>query len=67
MPLAAGEADASVMAHARIILVAYDGSELGRRALDAGSDLMGYGSTLAVVGMPTSHRGLTRSRTRPAT
>jgi nucleotide-binding universal stress UspA family protein len=38
------------MSRAKSILVAYDGSEAGRRALDAASDLMGYGSTLAVVG-----------------
>jgi len=42
------------MGRAKIILVAYDGSDLGRRALDAAADLMGYGSTLAVVGVPTS-------------
>jgi len=38
------------MARAKSILVAYDGSQAGRRALDAASELMGYGSTLAVVG-----------------
>lgn len=42
------------MARAKIILVAYDGSEVGRRALDAATDLAGYGSTLAVVGVPNS-------------
>jgi nucleotide-binding universal stress UspA family protein len=42
------------MSHAKSILVAYDGSEEGRRALSAAIDLMGYGSTLAVVGVSTS-------------
>lgn len=36
-------------AHARRILVAYDGSKGAQRALDAAADLVGYGSTLAVV------------------
>jgi nucleotide-binding universal stress UspA family protein len=34
---------------ARRILVGYDGSETGRRALHAAADLVGYGSTLTVV------------------
>ena len=42
------------MARATSILVAYDGSDVGRRALDAAADLVVYGSTLAVVGVPTS-------------
>lgn len=42
------------MAHAKSILVAYDGSEAGRRGLDAAADLMGYGSVLAVVGIRSS-------------
>ena len=42
------------MARAKSILVAFDGSEAGRRALDAAADLMGYGSVLAVVGIRTS-------------
>jgi nucleotide-binding universal stress UspA family protein len=42
------------MARAKIILVAYDGSEVGRRALDAASDLMAYGSTLAVLSVRSS-------------
>lgn len=42
------------MAHAKRILVGYDGSEAGRRALDAAAGLMGYGSTLAVVGVTTT-------------
>jgi nucleotide-binding universal stress UspA family protein len=41
------------MGGAKGILVAYDGSEAGRRALDAAADLVGYGSTLAVVGICT--------------
>ena len=44
-----------VMGRAKSILVAYDGSEAGRRALDAAAELIGYGSTLAVVGI---HEGL---------
>jgi nucleotide-binding universal stress UspA family protein len=36
---------------AKNILVAYDGSDAGRRALEAAADLVGYGSTLAVVAM----------------
>jgi nucleotide-binding universal stress UspA family protein len=31
------------------IVVGYDGSEAAARALDAAADLVGYGSTLAVV------------------
>jgi nucleotide-binding universal stress UspA family protein len=34
---------------ARSILVGYDGSDAAERALDAAADLVGYGSTLAVV------------------
>jgi len=41
------------VSRAKSILVAYDGSEAGRRALDAATELMGYGSTLAVVGVTT--------------
>lgn len=33
----------------RRIVVGYDGSEASRRALEAAADLVGYGSTLAVV------------------
>jgi len=36
---------------ARSIVLAYDGSESSRRALDAAADLVGYGSTLTVVGL----------------
>jgi nucleotide-binding universal stress UspA family protein len=36
-------------AQPRRIVVAYDGSEASRRALDAAADLAGYGSTLSVV------------------
>jgi nucleotide-binding universal stress UspA family protein len=46
--------DPSSVSRARSILVAHDGSEAGRRALDAAADLMGYGSTLAVVSAGTS-------------
>jgi nucleotide-binding universal stress UspA family protein len=41
------------MARAKSIIVAYDGSDAGRRALDAAVDQIGYGSTLAVVGIPS--------------
>lgn len=34
---------------ARRIVVAYDGSEVSERALDAAADLVGYGSSLTVV------------------
>jgi nucleotide-binding universal stress UspA family protein len=37
------------MARSRRIMVGYDGSAAGRRALAAAADLVGYGSTLAVV------------------
>ncbi|HWN22409.1 MAG TPA: universal stress protein [Gaiellaceae bacterium] len=37
----------------RRILVGYDGSEAAGRALDAAADLVGYGSTLAVVTVQT--------------
>jgi nucleotide-binding universal stress UspA family protein len=36
-------------ARPRKIIVGYDGSEGANRALDAAADLVGYGSTLAVV------------------
>jgi nucleotide-binding universal stress UspA family protein len=36
-------------ARPRRIVVGYDGSDASRRALDAAADLVGYGSTLAVV------------------
>jgi nucleotide-binding universal stress UspA family protein len=36
-------------ARPRQILVGFDGSESSRRALDAAADLVGYGSSLAVV------------------
>src|SRR5687767_6553214 len=38
-------------AQARRILLAYDGTESSRRALDAAADVAGYGSTLTVVGV----------------
>jgi nucleotide-binding universal stress UspA family protein len=38
-------------ARARRIVVGYDGSDGSRRALDAAADLVGYGATLAVVGV----------------
>lgn len=37
------------MGRPKSILIAYDGSEAGRRALDAAADLVGYASTVAVV------------------
>lgn len=36
-------------ARPRRIVVGYDGSDASRRALDAAADLVGYGSSLAVV------------------
>jgi nucleotide-binding universal stress UspA family protein len=39
--------------HPRRILVGYDGSAAAVRALDAAADLVGYGSTLAVVTVQT--------------
>jgi nucleotide-binding universal stress UspA family protein len=36
-------------AQPRRIIVGYDGTDAGRRALDAAVELMGYGSTLTVV------------------
>lgn len=36
-------------ANAKKVLVAYDGSKSAQRALDVAADLIGYGSTLAVV------------------
>ena len=42
--------DPGRVSRAKSILVAYDGSENGCRVLDAAAELMGYGSTLAVVG-----------------
>jgi nucleotide-binding universal stress UspA family protein len=53
-------------AHARRILVAYDGSKGAQRALDAAADLVGYGSTLAVVSVgppgPSNDRLVARAR-----
>jgi nucleotide-binding universal stress UspA family protein len=54
MRLLAGPSILRGMSSSRRILVAYDDSEAGRRALDAAEGLMGYGSTLAVVGVTTT-------------
>jgi nucleotide-binding universal stress UspA family protein len=44
-------------AHARKILLGFDGSEAARRALDVAARLTGYGSTLSVVSVfPEGHR-----------
>ena len=43
--------DRFMAARARRIVVGYDGSDVSRRALDAAADLVGYGATLAVVGL----------------
>jgi nucleotide-binding universal stress UspA family protein len=40
-------------ARPRRIMVGYDGSDAARRVLDAAADLVGYGSTLAVVTVQT--------------
>jgi nucleotide-binding universal stress UspA family protein len=42
------------MSRAKRILVAFDGSAAGRRALEAAAELVGYGSTLTVVGADAS-------------
>jgi nucleotide-binding universal stress UspA family protein len=39
------------------IVVGYDGSDAGRRALDAAADLAGYGSLLSVVTVRTRDHG----------
>ena len=44
-------------AGARSILVAYDGSDAGRDALDAAADLAGYGSTVSVAVVPGNGNG----------
>jgi nucleotide-binding universal stress UspA family protein len=44
----------SAVPRAKNILVAYDGTDAARRALDAAADLMGYGSLLSVVGVPSA-------------
>jgi nucleotide-binding universal stress UspA family protein len=36
------------------LLVGYDGSDVGRRALDTAASLLGYGSTLAVASVTTN-------------
>ena len=57
-------------AQPRRIVVGVDGSEAGRRALDAAVQLTGYGSTLTVVNVgangeePTSVLGAARERVR---
>jgi nucleotide-binding universal stress UspA family protein len=47
-------------AQARRILVAFDGSEASRRALDVAARLTGYGSTLAVVSVGRVRNGSVR-------
>jgi nucleotide-binding universal stress UspA family protein len=59
----AGE-DAAVAAQARSILLAYDGTDASRRALDAAADLTGYGSTLTVVGVRVADSELADARER---
>jgi nucleotide-binding universal stress UspA family protein len=44
-------------AHARKILIGFDGSEASRRALDVAARLTGYGSTLAVVSVARDDNG----------
>src|SRR5215210_8297882 len=44
-------------ARPRRFVIGYDGSESSRRALDAAADLVGYGSTLAVVTVTNAHVG----------
>ena len=54
-------------ARARKIVVGFDGSEASRRALDAAADLVGYGSTLAVVSVqdgPAARSAASEARTR---
>jgi nucleotide-binding universal stress UspA family protein len=52
--------------HARTIVVGYDGSEVSRRALDAAADLVGYGATLAVVGIRSNGAHDTRAAVEQA-
>jgi nucleotide-binding universal stress UspA family protein len=47
--------DPSMAARPRRILVGYDGSEAAQHALDVASDLMSYGSTIAVLGTADGH------------
>jgi nucleotide-binding universal stress UspA family protein len=47
--LVAGADHAQMAAQAKRIVVGFDGTEGARRALDAATQLMGYGSTLTVV------------------
>jgi nucleotide-binding universal stress UspA family protein len=51
-------------AQPRAILLAYDGSDASRRALDAAADLVGYGSTLTVVGLEAAGAALVEARER---
>lgn len=56
-------------ARTRRIVVGYDGSEGARRALDAAADLVGYGSSLAVVTVQErsaspAHETIEEARTR---
>ena len=48
---------APMAVHPRRIVVAFDGSDGARRALDAASQLMGYGSTITVVRVLTEGTG----------
>jgi nucleotide-binding universal stress UspA family protein len=38
-------------ARSRVIVVGFDGSDVSQRALESAADLVGYGSTLTVVGL----------------
>jgi nucleotide-binding universal stress UspA family protein len=49
---------------ARTILLAYDGTDSSRRALDAAADLTGYGSTLTVVPVQLAAEELADARER---
>lgn len=44
-------------ARARTIVVAYDGTKPSERALDAAANLVGYGSTLTVLGVRRNGAG----------
>lgn len=51
-------------AHARSIVLAYDGTDASRRALDDAADLVGYGSTLTVVAMRAAAAAVAEARER---
>ncbi len=58
--------DRRMTSRARRIVVGYDGSDVSQRALDAAADLVGYGATLAVVGIRSNGTADTKAAVEQA-